>query len=90
MSFLNGTLNDDDLNGNFTHSYVFGDEGEDTLSLGDDSNSILDGWSGNDTLLGNSGKDFLLEAIQGMTVWLEGAGIDILAGDDLLFTIKII
>ena len=86
MTFLYGTLNNDDLSGNSTDEYVFGDAGDDTLSLDDDSNAILDGWSGNDTLLGNSDNNFLL-GYTGNDSLFGGGGIDILVGemgDDIL------
>ncbi|MGD1917391.1 MAG: calcium-binding protein [Pleurocapsa sp.] len=86
MTFLNGTLYDDDLSGNSTDSYVFGDGGNDTLSLGNNSNAILDGWTGNDTLVGNDHNNFLL-GYTGNDSLIGGGGIDILLGewgDDIL------
>ena len=85
MTFFNGTLNDDNLSGNTNNYYLFGDAGNDTLSLAD-SDGILDGWTGNDTLLGNSGDDLLL-GYTGDDSLAGGAGMDLLAGeagDDIL------
>ena len=85
MSIINGTLNDDDLTGNSTNNYLFGDEGNDTLSLAD-RNGILDGWIGDDTLVGNSGNDLLM-GYTGNDSLVGGAGLDLLvgeAGDDIL------
>ena len=86
MTILNGTLYNDDLSGNSTDYYIFGGGGDDTLSLDDDSNAILDGWTGDDTLLGNDRNNFLM-GYTGNDSLVGGAGIDILtgeAGDDIL------
>jgi len=85
MAIINGTLNDDNLTGNTTDNYLFGNAGNDTLFLAE-NDGILDGWTGDDTLVGNSGKDFLL-GYTGNDSLVGGAGSDFLsgeAGDDIL------
>ena len=79
MDILNGTLYNDDLSGNSENIYIFGDEGNDTLSLAD-GNGVLDGWSGNDTLIGNSENNLLL-GYTGNDNLTGGEGSDILAGE---------
>ena len=79
MDILTGTLYNDDLSGNSDNIYIFGDAGNDTLSLAY-GNSILDGWSGNDTLLGNSENNLLL-GYTGDDNLTGAEGNDILAGE---------
>ncbi|MDW3221408.1 MAG: calcium-binding protein [Paracoccaceae bacterium] len=83
---INGTENDDILDGGASHDTINGHDGSDRLS-GNDGNDVLYGGAGNDILAGDNGDD-VLDGGAGNDIVRGGAGDDTLeggAGQDHLY-----
>ena len=82
---LEGTVNDDILNGSDGNDSIFGDDGNDTID-GGAGNDLIDGGAGNDCIDGGAGDDLLIGFFDNDTIE-GGSGNDTLigfSGDDTL------
>lgn len=79
LPIINGTWQDDTLQGGSGDDSIRGGSGNDSLS-GGDGNDTLRGESGNDTLEGGAGNDLLQGESQNDVLW-GGDGNDTLMGD---------